>query len=311
VTAKPSTVAGPVFERFPALGSEIVVAVTEPDRLAGVAAHVHACVDAVDRALSRFRPDSELRRLEARPGAWQPASPLFREALELALQAAAETDGVFDPTVRDAVEAAGYDRSIERIEAAGPGPARVPAPAGRWRDVEVDRSRGAVRLPKGVRLDFGGIGKGFLVDLALRDLARAGVGVLVSAGGDLGVVGPPPDGGWACGVAISPDDPTEAVVILERGALATSGLGRRQWRRDGRLLHHLIDPSTGRPATSPWRVVTIAAPTCVGAEVAAKVAWLLGEAGPAWIAAHSLAARFHAEDGRIVTAGPWPADRED
>ncbi|MFS8532378.1 FAD:protein FMN transferase [Sphaerobacter thermophilus] len=293
---------------FPALGSEITVAVTEPARLDQVVGHVRACVDLVDRTLSRFRPDSELRRLERRPGEPQPASALFIEALERSIMAAAASNGLFDPTIRDALEAAGYDRSIERIEAEGPGPARLPRPGGGWTGIRVDRANRTVTLPPGVRLDFGGIGKGLLVDLALRTLGNLTCGMLVSAGGDLAVTGPPPQGGWRCGIALTPDAPDEAVVRLTAGALATSGLGRRQWTREGQVLHHLIDPRTGRPGVSRWQVVTVAAGSCVVAEVAAKVAWLLDDDGPAWVARRGLAGRFRDRAGAVVTVGGWPAE---
>ncbi|MDI3338947.1 MAG: FAD:protein FMN transferase [Sphaerobacter sp.] len=292
---------------FPALGSEITVAVTDPPRLGRVVGHVRACVDAVDRALSRFRPDSELRRLERRSGAPQPASELFIEALERSIMAAIASNGLFDPTIRDALEAAGYDRSIERIEAEGPGPARPTGPAGNWSRIRVDRATRTVTLPPGVRLDFGGIGKGLLVDHALRTLGEPPCGVLISAGGDLAVAGPPPPGGWRCGIALTPGAPDEATVRLLAGALATSGLGRRQWMRAGEALHHLIDPRTGRPGASRWQIVTVAAGSCVVAEVAAKVAWLLDEAGPEWVASHGLAARFRDRAGAVVTVGGWPA----
>lgn len=295
---------------FPALGSEFQVTVTDPSRLDGVLGYVHACVEAVDLALSRFRPDSELARLERCGGREHSVSPLFFEALELALRAARETDGWFDPTVRGAVEAAGYDRSIELIESEGPGPARASgsSTSGLWRGIRLDQSCRRVTLPDGARLDFGGIGKGFVVDLTLRAFVGAGLGVLINAGGDLGVVGPPPGDGWLCGVAAAAGAPTETTLLIRSGALATSGLGRRQWQRDGERLHHLIDPTTGRPAASPWRLVSVIAPSCIAAEVAAKVGFLRGEEGPDWVEARGLAGRFVALDGRVVTAGGWPTE---
>jgi FAD:protein FMN transferase len=296
----------PVSAAIPALGSTVVVGATEPSVLADAVAHVRSRIDAVDRALSRFRPDSELARMERQPGRPWLASPLFLEVLDLACRAAASTDGWFDPTIRDAVEAAGYDRSIELIERDGPGPARPASPAGRWLEIRYDRAVGLLWPPPGVRLDFGGIGKGFAVDFALRDVPTGGGGVLVSAGGDLAVTGCPPGDGWRCEVAATPDGEPETAVRLRQGALATSGLGRRQWRRAGETLHHLIDPRTGRPGVSPWRIVTVAARTCVAAEVAAKVAWLRGDAGPDWIAGLGLTARFQAQSGTVRTVGAWP-----
>ncbi|MGN6756805.1 MAG: FAD:protein FMN transferase, partial [Thermomicrobiales bacterium] len=266
--------AAPVVARFAALGSWVEVQATEPARLATLVAHCRACFDLIDRTFSRFRPDSELACLEQLPGLRQPASPLFLELLDLALRAAAATEGWFDPTIRDALEAAGYDRSIEQIEAAGPGPDRAAPPAGRWRTIAYDRDRRWVTIPRGARLDFGGIGKGFAVDYALRTLPAGPGGVLLPAGGDLAIAGPAPRDGWLCDIAATASEPAEATVTLFTGALATSGLGRRQWRRGGRRFHHLIDPHTGQPGASPWRYVTVAARDCAAAEVAAKVAWL-------------------------------------
>lgn len=296
----------PAYAAFPALGSTILVGVTDPSCSDAAVVHVRAKIAAVDYALSRFRPDSELARVDRSDGRPVSVSPLFLAALELALQAAASTEGWFDPTVRDAVEAAGYDRSIEAIEREGPGPPRPAAPAGRWREVHANWALGTVQLPPGVRLDFGGIGKGFAVDHALRDLPFPG-GMLVNAGGDLAVAGTPPGDGWPCAIAITVDHPSETAVLLREGALATSGLGRRRWMRGGEQLHHLIDPHTGRPASSPWRIVTVAARSCAVAEVAAKVAWLRGPAGPAWLADQGLTARLQGVDGAVETVGAWPA----
>ncbi|HET7037701.1 MAG TPA: FAD:protein FMN transferase [Thermomicrobiaceae bacterium] len=309
--AKMHQIDSPAFAEFQALGSTIVVGVTAPDRLERVLAHVHARVIEIDRALSRFRADSELRRLEATPGKPRQVTPLFMEALERSVQAARSTAGLFDPTVRDAVEAAGYDRSIERLEAEGPGPARVALPAGAWERIQYDPAWNIVTLPEGVRLDFGGIGKGLAVDYALRGLQREPFGVLVSAGGDLAVAGPAPGEGWLCGISVTADAPLADSVLLSAGALATSGLGRRQWQRDGQRLHHLIDPRTGRPAESPWQFVTVAAESCVVAEVLTKAAWLLGAEGPEWLARRGFAGRFQGQHGNVVTVGDWPMSQGD
>lgn len=296
----------PVFAVFPALGSEVVVGVTDAALLEPAVDRVKLRLAEVDRALSRFRDDSELAAIDRAPERPHLVSPLFLEALELACRAAASTDGWFDPTVRDALEAAGYDRGIDQIETAGPGPARPALPAGQWRLIFFDHANRIVALPRGVRLDFGGIGKGFAVDYALRDFGETSAGVLISAGGDIGVAGPAPEGGWLCEVAQTREGEAETCVLLRSGALASSGLGRRQWQRDGERLHHLIDPRSGRPGASPWRLVTVAAPSCAAAEVAAKVAWLRGAAGLDWIDRLHLSARFAAVDGTVQVTGAWP-----
>ena len=300
--------APPNAGHFRALGSDIEVLVTDATQLDETVRHVRLRFDEIDRTFSRFRPDSELARLGWLPGIRQPASTLFLELLELALRAARDTNGWFDPTIRDALEAAGYDRSIERIEAEGPGPAR---PAGQWDRITFDRERHWVLVPEGVRLDFGGIGKGFAVDDALRTLPADHGGVLLNAGGDLAVRGVAPPAGWRIDIAADSFAPVESVVALHAGAVATSGLGRRAWARDGVRLHHLIDPHSGAPCESPWRSVTVAAGSCAAAEVAAKAAWLMGDDGPAWLAGLGFAGRFSGLDGRVETVGPWPGAMKD
>ncbi len=185
------------------------------------------------------------------------------------------------------------------------------APAGRWSEIEVDAKRGEVFIPEGVRLDFGGIGKGFAVDYALRGLPPVACGVLISAGGDMAVAGPSPVGGWICDVGNTREAEPEETVLLERGAIATSGLGRRQWMRDGHRLHHLIDPTNGKPSDAPWSFVTVIAGTCVAADVAAKTAFLKGADGPEWIESLGMAGRFRASNGSITYTARWPISTEE
>jgi thiamine biosynthesis lipoprotein len=299
--------AHPQYSTFRALGTTIEVGVRDADQLDAVSAHVRETVETIEQTFSRFRPDSELAHVEQHAGVETQCSALFVELLGLACWAAASTDGWFDPTIRDALEAAGYDRDFAEVENGGPGPSRRASPAGRWRALRFDQARRTVTLPPGTRLDFGGIGKGFAVDLALRTLPAL-TGVIISAGGDVCVAGPPPDGGWLCDIAVSADSAVESTLVLHAGAIATSGTGRRRWRRAGVDLHHLIDPYTGKPGVSPWLAVSAAAGSCVAAEVAAKVGWLRGYAGPGWMTTQGLAARFRAPSGRVVTVGNWPAD---
>ncbi len=292
---------------FQALGTDVSVAVIRPADLAESLGHVQAVMDRVDRSLSRFRRDSELCVLETRTGAPCAVSPLFWEACMLAGSAFEATHGWFDVTVRDAVEAAGYDRSIELIERDGPGPDRDVALGSRWSSIQFDSAAHTILLPPGVGLDFGGIGKGLAVDLAIRTMPKSVAGVCVNAGGDIAVTGRPPDGGWAIGIAADTVADEHAQVALHAGALATSGLGRRQWARNGQLLHHLINPHSRRPGVSSWRSVTVAAATCTAAEVAAKVAWLMGDEGPAWIEQLGLTGCFLGMDGSVQYLQGWPA----
>jgi thiamine biosynthesis lipoprotein len=225
---------------------------------------------------SRFRPTSELSRVNVHSGSWTPITDAFAALLDFAIDRARNTAGSFDPTVLRAMEAAGYDRDLDEVIAA-PGTAwRPAAPCGHWPAIE--RRPGAVRLPPGVGLDLGGVAKGWTVDIAAERALGAGLPwVLVSAGGDLRVVGEAPE------LEIPIDDPDEAgrslgALRLRSGAVATSSIRRRSW---GPGLHHVIDPRTGAPAATGVAQATVWAPTCADAEIASTVALLDGIDGAA------------------------------
>ena len=242
-----------------------------------------------DGTFSRFRPESELSRVNASTAEVVAVSPAFAEMVAIALRAAASTGGLVDPTLGEAIEAAGYDRDFGRL---GPS-ASPPRPAvpGRWRAVRA--SECALSRPIGVRLDLNGVVKSKTVDDALELISGDG---FVSAGGDIAARG-------ALEVALPGGD----AVRLVTGGLATSGSAKRRWRRGGAWHHHLIDPGTGAPARSPWLEVTASAATCLQADVAAKAAFLLGHAGLAFLDERGLAGRFLGQFGEIVCTRRWPS----
>lgn len=260
-----------------------------------------------ERALSRFRPESELSRLNGRAGRPVAASPLLLRVLATALNAARATRGVFDPSLQLRMIEIGYSDSFEALAPHQPAAdAGRHARAGGWRDIVVDEARGLARLPPGVGLDFGGIAKGMAVDAALDRLAEAGLTpALVNAGGDLAVRGlPEGQPSWAI---TAPGRVGEWVIGLERGSAATSGVARRRWTQGETPRHHLLDPRNGEPAQSALWSVTAVATTCAQAEVAAKTALILGrEAGARFISEAHLAALLVAESGEWETAGAWP-----
>ena len=264
--------------RLHAMGCEVVVSGGDPAAVADVFARW-------EDAFSRFLPDSELSRVNASPAPALRVSPLFARALDAALDAAAETDGLVDPTLAAALEAAGYDRDFpllgDRAEPAGP-----PAPS-RLREVRLDGL--ILRRPPGLALDLNGVVKSLAVDEAAAAPSRRRLRLgrrrpRRARPVDVGL----PGGG--------------AVRVLE-GGLATSGIATRSWRRGGEEQHHLVDPRTGRPSTSPWQQVTVSGSSCLAADVAAKAAFLLGDDGPAWLDDRGLPGRFVARDGSIVPNG--------
>jgi len=246
---------------FRAMGTEIELLLDAP---AGTKAEIaldraEAEFERLEQVLSRFREDSELSQLN-RAGKTTDASPDLVRVVELAFKARAATGGLFDPTVHDAVVAAGYDRTFDEVPADGPA-AEAGSCGG---SVHIDGA--AIVLEAGTRLDLGGIGKGYAVDRVCELLAITGP-CLVNAGGDLAVRG----GSWPVGVSVG------ITLELTRGAIATSGRDRRSWRRGGDVMHHLIDPSSGRPATGELLRVTVVADTTTDAEVLAKAAFLGAE----------------------------------
>src|SRR5437016_6869982 len=167
--------------RFRALGTTAVVAVTDATVSERAGSLLAAELDAIDRACSRFRDDSELARLNASAGRWRSVSPLFLAALEVALAAARTTDGLVDPTIGRALRVLGYDRDFASVAADGASlRVRVERTAG-WRAIDVDSAAHRVRVPPRVELDLGATAKAFAADRAALGIALAtGTGVIVS-----------------------------------------------------------------------------------------------------------------------------------
>jgi thiamine biosynthesis lipoprotein len=257
----------------------------------------------VERVLTRFDPQSELCRLNAAAGRWLPASPLLFTAVEAALVGAKSSDGLFDPTLAEQMEASGYNRDFDllaRRAEAGPAAPGHPAPTGGWRGIQLDRQRRRIFLPEGAKLDLGGIAKGWAADVALARVLRRFRNVIVNVGGDLALRGEKQAGElWAVGIRnplldhLPGSTANRVVVTFGHGGLATSGATRRWWYTGQELKHHLLDPRTGRPMNiwihqdneapaitkDPARLIATAtalASSGARAEVAAKAALLRG-----------------------------------
>jgi thiamine biosynthesis lipoprotein len=270
-------------------------------------AGVQRMFDTAEERMSRFKPDSELSRLNRSAGSTRRVSPLLFDVVEAAVWAASITGGIFDPTVLKVMEAIGYDRSFEQIDA-GPGgeatvPIRQPSSREQYPAIGLDRSRQEISLPPGVGLDLGGIGKGWTVDRAADWLAGHGP-FLINAGGDLYAYGAPPgQAGWSIGVADPRDVEQDSVrVQVRQMAVVTSTTSRRRWQRGEQTMHHLVDPRTGQPATTDAVSVTVIAPRAALAEVYAKAALILGvEAGQAWLnRIPDVEAILVREDGQLI-----------
>jgi thiamine biosynthesis lipoprotein len=310
-------------DAFSVFGTTATLLISEPGQVQAARAIADAELAAVDLACSRFRPDSELSRLNAAGGAVTAVSELFADLVEAALRAARLTDGDVDPTCGQALAEIGYDRDFAEVQAAqaqaagvpeAGGPAHRLRRAGRvpgWRSVQLDTERRQVRLANGAQLDLGATAKAWAADRCAELIARRlGPGVLVSLGGDMAMAGPAPVGGWRVRVtddhAAGPQAPGQTVTIRS-GGLATSSTTVRTWTgRGGQRAHHIINPATGEPARSCWRTVSVAAGNCVDANTASTAAIIRSAAALPWLRDAGLPARLVREDGSVETTAGWP-----
>ena len=236
--------------------------------------------------LSRFDAQSELSQLNANPGIWVPVSEMLWTVAVQARQMARETNGLFDPTLLTALEAAGYKTSFADLpfwaeEMETDVETAVP-PLGQWEAIQVHAEGRSLWLPKGIRLDLGGIAKGYVAQQVVNLLSDWGP-CLVDASGDL-TAGEAPTGwpGWPVAVAKPSANPlgereTQFPLWLVNGTMATSGIDYRRWQQNGRSAHHLIDPRTGQPAQTDLLTATVLAKTAVRAEAWATAALVAGK----------------------------------
>jgi thiamine biosynthesis lipoprotein len=303
---------------FRSMGSDVRLIIEAPllrasPAPAEAAGRERSFIEDFARRLSRFRPQSELCAFNADRLPEVPASLLLRTAVAAGLWAAERTDGLVDPTLVAEIERAGYESSQDGsmpaslAAALAVAPARRPArPHGdaRWREIEIDRERGTVRRPPGLRIDTGGIGKGLVADAVahrLREYTR----FVVDCGGDIAVGGV---GGQLEPVAIEVEHPLTGecvhTLLVPGGGVATSGLNVRIWQRsDGTYAHHLLDPSSGEPVWSGLIAATALAPSALEAETLSKLALLTGADGARRALADHGGLIVH-DDGDLELIGP-------
>jgi thiamine biosynthesis lipoprotein ApbE len=302
--------------RWEALGTSVVLKVTDPGALEQARAIVGRELDAIDRACSRFRADSELSRVNAARGRRVEVDRLLIEALQVALRAAEVTDGRVDPTLGEALVLAGYDRDWGQLappaqDTAPPLHVRAQVHAG-WRTVELDPQHHTVCIPSPIRLDLGATAKAWAADRAAQAVERmTESGVLVSLGGDIATAGAAPAAGWQ--VRVTDDHRSDLrapgqTVSIANGGIATSSTAVRRWSHEGHTMHHIIDPSTGAPVSDTWRTVSVAAVDCTDANIASTAALVEAQAAPEWLEEVGLPARLVDGAGRVRTVGAWPAE---
>ena len=301
---------------FQAMGSHVRLLVGEPGPgmapAAAAAEQARRFVEEFDAALSRFKPESELSRLNADERERVPASELMRRAVEAGVYAAERSGGLVDPTLVGEIEDAGYVASragmdgLPLSEALADAPARRPArprPDRRWREFALDDVAGEVVRPPGLRFDTGGTGKGLAADMVAATL-RGYSRFIVDCGGDIRIGG--------ADALVHPyevfvEHPITGdrahVLRLGSGGVATSGINVRIWRdAEGRIAHHLLDPASGEPAWTGLVGVTALGDTALEAETLSKAALLSGPEGGRAVLAGRGGFLIH-DSGRVEPVG--------
>jgi len=272
-------------------------------------------VELLEESWSRFRPTSALNQLNARAG--QGPVPVAADLLRLVVrmkQAWAMSNGLFDPTVLNSMQALGYDADFDTVTARPAAAALddviVSASPG-MSGVAIDELASTVSLPSGVGIDPGAIGKGLAADVIASELYDAGAdGVLVNLGGDLAFIGTTADGtGWTIGVEDERrpvEDPDRVLRRFEfpdgatTAGIATSTTLKRRWAQGRR--HHLIDPRTGSMSISDLVQVTVVADEAWHAEVLATTALLMtSDDAERWLRDREITAILLTTDRAVVT----------
>lgn len=259
------------------MGTRITVQLRADNAAKGSAAidAVMAEMRSIDTLMSHYKPESELSQVNLR-AAEEPVHvdrELF-DLLKLSLHFSEITDGAFDITYAGVGHLYDYRRHIRPTEAE----IRAALPTVNWRNLILDPDKLTVKFAMpGMRIDVGGIGKGYAVDRCIAILQSWGfTHALVTAGGDSRIIGDRDGRPWIVGIR-HPDDPNKIVTRLPLvdTAMSTSGDYYRYFDEGGVRYHHIIDPRTGHPA-SRVRSATILGPTATETDGLSKTAFVLG-----------------------------------
>ena len=266
-------------------------------------------LDRLEARWSRFLADSDISRLNLAGGRPVRVDPVTTTLVSTMIEAWRATDHRFDPTILPALMAAGYRSSIDdtrRVTILPSGAMHVGGfdhPEATLDHVEIDVETDTVRLPPGLFLDPGGIGKGLAADLSVANALRSGAtGAMTSIGGDISMAGRPPEGGWTVHVEHPhADSGVIATIAVTGGGVATSSVRSRRWWHDGVERHHVIDPWSGSPSTTDLLSVTVVARSGWLAEAHATAALLAGSVDVIDYAdRHDLSALVVTNDGFVL-----------
>jgi FAD:protein FMN transferase len=229
----------------------------------------------IDNLMSHYKPESQLSQINARANQEpvQVDKELF-DLIKLSTHYSQITEGAFDITYASVGYLYDYPHHIHPTEEQ----IRQALPAVNWRNLLLDEQHHTVRFGHpGMRIDLGGIGKGYAVDRGVAILQARGIQhAVVTAGGDSRIIGDHMGRPWLVAIR-HPDNPKKVVtrIPLSDTAMSTSGDYERYFDEDGVRYHHIIDPRTGHSA-SKVRSATILAPTATQTDGMSKTAFVLG-----------------------------------
>jgi thiamine biosynthesis lipoprotein len=272
---------------FRAMGGEMLAILEgETDSPPSILDKVPGWFEEWEQALSRFRSDSELSRLNQTFDQPVEVSDTLWDVFQYALSAETITNGLVTPTVLDAMLEAGYDQNFDTLPRyQSQHGLLVLSAVNPLSVVTWNEKSQTICLPQGVRLDFGGVAKGWAAYQTVERLKEYG-SALMNAAGDIAISDSLASGApWPIGVRNPFVQDTDFETLnLNRCGVATSGRDRRRWNQNGLPRHHIIDPYTGQPAETNVMTATIVGPTVMEAEAAAKAVLILGgEEGLKWI----------------------------
>lgn len=235
-----------------------------------------AVMEGLEKSLSRFEEESEVSKVNDQAGAWVKVSPTTLKLIQLGIEIGEKTEGAFDITIGAVLDLWGFGTGRHQVpddEELAQALATVD-----YRQIEVDQTKGQVRIPAGTVLDLGGIAKGFIVDNGTALLRQGKVQrSIINAGGDISVIGRRPDNEpWRVGVQ-DPDLPSDIrwILPLDNRSVVTSGDYQRYFIQDGQRWHHIIDPKTGYPARG-LKSVTIVGGDAATSDALSTAVFVLG-----------------------------------
>jgi FAD:protein FMN transferase len=268
-----------LYRDAPIMGTRCDVELWTEDRVKGEAA-ISAVFDElrrIDNEFSTYKPDSEVSRVNA--AAARAPLRISKELFDLiatSVEYSRLTRGTFDITYASVGYMYSYPDRVRPTEAQ----IAAALPESNYRHIHLDAAAQTVFFDhEGVRIDFGGIGKGYAVDRGIAVLERLGVTrAMVNAGGDSRIIGDRFGKPWIIGIR-DPDDRNRTIlkIPLTDTAFSTSGDYERFFDEGGVRYHHILDPRTGK---SPHKVrsVTIIGPTATRTDALTKSVFVMGVA---------------------------------